>query len=338
MTDRDREILRTLARVKVLSTAMVQGTLFSHKRVAQRRFAHLASAGLIARHSRGLPQAETGGVPHYWRLTPLGASAVEYHFPDEGDVAAVAERAQSLSLRNHEHQGMVAGLYLRLIADKDFAEVRRKAGRLRFVGDYETSLSCDRGGTRRRLVPDAVLTTRDPDAVRVFVELDRSTESHKRIEEVVRSYAACMWQGTYAEAFSDGKRPRLLYVTKTRARRERLTTTLRRVETGEFPVEVVTDVEAPERLCAALFRAGETVTGEESEAPGADRACDDAITREVSDERTLLSQTASVLRDLYADYCREIERQKASGSRPAVPASLQRSYQLLTALAAEAGA
>ena len=225
LTNRDVEVMRTIGRVRVVRTTSLLGVFFSHPRVAQRRMAVLRDSRLIAGRTQNVALHAGNAGPLYWRLTRLGAELLEERWPDEAWIDSAA-RAARLSVRCFEHQDALASLYLRLVADKQLEEIRTKADAIVFRGDRDVALPYSTFDKQRTVYPDATVWARAGGA-RLFVELDRSTLSHRRVARTADAYSKAVLRGAPAQVFGDERESYLVYATKTAARRDGLAKTLR---------------------------------------------------------------------------------------------------------------
>jgi hypothetical protein len=161
-----------------------------------------------------------------------GLDAVAAGFPDEPIPDGLAERLADASLHNLDHRAALTRLYLGLLTagcdrmpdEPDLAAVRAVVDSLRARGsqfwwqpDGDVALRWKKLGQDVQIVPDATVCGRHR-AVRVFVELDRSTRGLSRIAENLDRYA---WLLAHAhkDIFSDGRAPQLLYVVRSEGRR-----------------------------------------------------------------------------------------------------------------------
>src|SRR5262249_40860207 len=106
---RDLEILRTLARLRYMTTKEIVAGFFATPTVGRRRIRRLSGLDLVATHRKGVsPELQY----YAWRLTPRGLDVVAEAFPDEPLPAGLAERLAEGSLRNIEHRQQLSRLYL----------------------------------------------------------------------------------------------------------------------------------------------------------------------------------------------------------------------------------
>jgi hypothetical protein len=236
---RDKEVLRTLARLRYLRTAQLVGTLFSCDEVARRRMRHLAGLNLVRTHTRGLPP---GCGYHAWRLSGEGVVAVQRSFPEETVPDGLSERLGGGSLANPHHREALIRIYLALIAgerpavapgDNESARALARAFRARANafswaadGDvtlrYVTTKKNAAGEARAEewVIPDATVLPAERQ-VRLFVELDRSTHKRAQVRDSLRRYRR-YFKEAYAGTFPDGRTPYVLLIAPSAARQRSL--------------------------------------------------------------------------------------------------------------------
>tara|TARA_R110002073_G_scaffold245043_3_gene407298 strand:- start:28869 stop:29828 length:960 start_codon:yes stop_codon:yes gene_type:complete len=222
VTKRDEEILRTLVRVQLARTMCLQWVFFPSMGVARKRLHILRGYGLITTHSKGLPGnlAVTGG--QYWRLTARGLDVVLAAYPNEYEPDNLIVRTKRASLRYFEHRDEVVDTYLRLLytSDQNIDEIRTRADGIHWRGEYEVELaSAALGDSKACVIPDATLVTQGR---RLFLEIDRSTESHARCKRTIKRYANTIRFGHYRERFPDDLPASVVYITKSERRAQGL--------------------------------------------------------------------------------------------------------------------
>src|SRR5258708_5564236 len=110
---RDLEILRTLARLRYMTTKEIVAGFFATPTVGRRRIRRLSGLDLIASHRKGASDAQQC---YAWRLTARGLDVVAGAFPDEPIPDGLAQRLAAGNLRNIEHRQEVSRLYLGFLA------------------------------------------------------------------------------------------------------------------------------------------------------------------------------------------------------------------------------
>src|SRR5262249_41093757 len=199
---RDLEILRTLLRVRYLTTRSINSTFFSCPRVGRRRIHRLSEYDLIRPHTKGLPPELKYTA---WRLTSRGLDAVAHEFPDEPIPDGLIDRVSTGSLHHALHREALADLSLALVVpdraqlpEHDLkahrrwvADMRRRANAITWSPDGDVVMSVSILGHRTDVIPDAVVRA-TAGGRRVFVELDRSTKDLGRIRECLERYARAL--------------------------------------------------------------------------------------------------------------------------------------------------
>src|SRR5262245_55023436 len=109
---RDHEILRTLARLRFVTTAELIRAFFGAPQVGRRRLAKLRDRNLIRPHTKGLPPRVQYSA---WRLTAPGIDAVREAFPSEILPEGLDEQLTWTSLYNIEHREAVSDVYFRFL-------------------------------------------------------------------------------------------------------------------------------------------------------------------------------------------------------------------------------
>jgi len=239
LTKRDYEILRTLVRVQLANTQSLQEAFFPTLNPTRKRLALLRSHGYIANHTKGLPGLHIRCGSNYWRITDTGLHLFARQFPKERIPANLVVRTCRASLRFFEHRDGMTACYLALVEsqDRDIGEVYERANKVDWRGEHEVILSYMAVvGARhvpKQIVPDATLTTA---AHRYFVEVDRSTESGKRIRRILSAYKSAMRQPEYRSLFPDELPACVLYVTKSASRATNLNAI---IETLDLPFKAL---------------------------------------------------------------------------------------------------
>lgn len=311
VTVRDREILRFVARVHVVNTLTVTEAFFSHRRPAQRALARLREHGLIASTQNGLRPGAS--QPRYWHLTERGRGLMEQSFPGEPLSRLAGPAAARRSLRYWEHLDAVARLYAQVIRAEDARAARTKADAIVWAGDHAVKLELARGRKLEAVIPDATVHPRDGGA-RIFIEVDRSTETLRRCKQVVGLYARFCAGPEYTALFEDTRRPYVLYVTKSAARRDNLRKATRGLARDAVEVAALTSGEAVAWLHEALFGARHDLLPADA-APAEPR---------VGARRAL-----EVLTALYDDYYATLRRLEDRGEDVEWPGSLHQAHALL---------
>lgn len=312
LRDRDYEILRTLVRVQLATTASLQRVFFSDLRLARRRLLTLRSVyGFITPHSRGLPGNFAASGGQYWKLTEAGLQQFAEQFPNERIPDNHIRRSNSASLRFFDHRDSMTDLYLRLIESKDrnIGEIQSRADVVDWRGEFEAVLQYTYlDGVRRKqrnIIPDATLST--PHA-RYFLEIDRSTESREHCRRMLKAYSSALEHSSYREQFPDSLSAVVVYVTKSRKRAEGLGEVIDSIANLPFRGVALPMEDATGWLCDAV-----------TEPPGAVPAAQPSE-----------SKSDILLRRFYDDYCGLLEAWKAGGVPTGSPSAMEVYEYLLT--------
>ena len=110
---REYEILRTLVRLRFVTTRELVSVFFSSPSVARRRLSILSEYGWITPHTKGL--TDPWGF-RAWRLTPEGIDTVAHSIRDEVLPGGLADRLVGTSLFNIQHRMELNRLYFRLLS------------------------------------------------------------------------------------------------------------------------------------------------------------------------------------------------------------------------------
>ncbi len=242
----DKEILRSLCRLKVIQARDTVGSLFEIDRTAFRHFAGLRKSGLIVAHQHGLPASHSAHRPGYYRLTRDGFEAAIRLFPGEAHLRDGVARARCLSLRNHEHHDGLVHLYKRTVAGTTAAETIRHADQIRYWGDGDLRLKGRTAISTWEIAPDAVFEAIDGSR-RILIEFDRSTKSRTRVLKDVSRYLA---YGNSAGIPTSS----LMYVTATSRRAQSLGESFRLLPRGRLVLASFDVTGAVEALRSSLFK------------------------------------------------------------------------------------
>jgi len=275
---RDLEILRALLRLRYLPTRQIVGAFFACPRDGRRRLQILSGRDLIRPHTKGM-EKQSGYTT--WRLTGAGLDAVLAEFPDEPVGDGFLERAAEGKLFALYHREAIADLYLRLVAREPprrsdhvsgrtacrrwTSEVRQRASHITWQGDGEVCLAYEYLGKKHALWPDATIACAR-DKMRIFIELDRSTKSLKRVEQTFKRYGEYL-RGPYKQQFTDDLDPLVLFVVRSDARRANLKKLASRMLTKPRTLFIKERRHAGPALAAALFKGLATEVGVSTQRP-----------------------------------------------------------------------
>ena len=265
LQQRDFEILRTLARLRYVTTRELNSVFFGAERTGRRRLQILSDLDLIRPHVRGLsPRLQYSA----WRLTVAGVRLVGEAFPEEPLPDGLAERLAAAHLGQIDHREAVSRVYLELLAgvgeeledDTSLPAVRARSAWLRerasqvwWQADGGVVLPLPAGGDVQRIVPDGTICGRHR-PVRVFLEVDRSTYALGRLAATFDRYRAFLRDG-YAAMFPDRRAPVLLFVVKSDGRKRGVADLAARHLGKVVPWEVALEGQTTEFLEERLFDA-----------------------------------------------------------------------------------
>jgi predicted transcriptional regulator len=179
ITDRDTQILLQLYEHKVLTTEQIYELHFSSLPRARKRLSQLYERGLLDRFR---PPKRPGSYPHHYVLDDLGAKVVAGYLGVE---------LKELRFRKDRLLGLSKSPFLRHLRDTNgfFSRLAHECGQ---AGDG-IRLSLWLGERRGRLFairPDGLGRVSSPDGdVSFWLELDRGTETHERLEDKMYKYA-----------------------------------------------------------------------------------------------------------------------------------------------------
>ena len=211
LTDQERAIVSTLARVRIADADQLGRLHFRPDADRQRRrtLAKLVDLGVLTRLDRVIGGVRAGSLGFVYSLDVAGQRLA--------DSANEQRRSRPWTpgLPFLEHSLEISGVYVRLVE----AEL---AGRLELL-DFTTEPRCwraftGRGGARLVLKPDAYVVIGAPEYEdRWFVEVDLGTESLPTIKRKFDLYTA-YWQSGVEQAYSDGTFPRVLWLVRRESR------------------------------------------------------------------------------------------------------------------------
>jgi hypothetical protein len=196
---RDLEILRTLWRLRYVTSRQLNQTFFSNERVGRRRFQRLAAKNLIRVHRNGLPPRTQWGA---WRIMGQGVEIVANHYPDEVVPDDLQTRVAEGSLLNLEDRERASQIYLDYIAPHTpptqavtsvaqarlwAREIRRRAQAISWSPVHDVVLRYEQLGKRTQIVPDATITVRAR-GLRVYLMLDHAGRDSVWVVRHIKAY------------------------------------------------------------------------------------------------------------------------------------------------------
>lgn len=220
MTERDWEIVATLARVRVATAAQLEVLHFGGiaKRRVRRRLASLAERRVVARLARTIGGPASGSSGHVYVLDVAGQRLAS--LADGGRL----RRPWALGGVFLDHSLAVTDVYFRLVIAERGGSLRV----LRFVGEPGTWRNfLAPGGGRVVLKPDAyVVLLVAGDANYWFLEVDLGTEHAPTIRRKCDLYRSYWMSGTEDER--TGVFPRVLWLVPDERRAEVIRGVIRR--------------------------------------------------------------------------------------------------------------
>jgi len=228
LADRDRQVLDSLARVRLATTRQLERLHFieaepsANARSARRTLAKLERAGVVNRLERRVGGVRAGSAGMMWALGAVGQRLVASTGPAGG---RQPRRPWTPSAAFVSHRLGITELYVELV------EAARR-GDTELVR-FEAEPDCWRPyigahGGRVMLKPDAFIVTAQGEwEDRWFVEVDCGTESPAVITRKARAYLA-YWRSGREQAKS-GVFPLVLFVVPGEPRRDVLAATLKKL-------------------------------------------------------------------------------------------------------------
>lgn len=241
LSDRDREVLTTLARVRVATARQLYQLQFEGvtRRQARAALSSLTGRRLITRLPRVVGGVRAGSTGYVYALDLAGIRLMR---PDH----ARPQRPWSVGQTFLDHSLAVTDLYVRFVGAHRTARLT--------LADFVTEPGCWRrfhgpGGARVVLKPDAalrLLVGRFED--RWFIEVDRGTESRTALArkcDLYRQY----WQTGREQARANGIFPKVVWLVPDERRQKALADVIGRQPTYAWPLfAVALTSEAVERL------------------------------------------------------------------------------------------
>lgn len=247
LTERECEILATLAKLRLACTRQIEALHFTdasplaNARHARRVLVKLADLGLVSRLERRVGGVRAGSAGYVWSLGVAGQALVTRRGPAGGSKLQSPWTPGRAFLA---HRLSISGLYVELVQAGRAGELEL----LRFEAEPTAWRSFTGAhGAPVRLKPDAYVQVGLGEYLdSYFVEVDLATESPGVIARkavVYRSY----WQTGREQATHDGVFPLIAFLVPTPARARVVTQVLHQqpVDTsGLFRVGLLTDAVA----------------------------------------------------------------------------------------------
>jgi hypothetical protein len=231
LTDRDWEILATVAKLRLVSGPQIERLHFfdldneaSRKRVRRRVLKRLSASQALIQLPRRIGGARHGSETQMYALDKAGMELIQDH------VEWKSPKRRSLAIPGalfHNHRLAISELYVRLV------EFQRASSGAVILRDFSTEPSCwwrfDRDTeygpnkkNRGYLKPDAYLSakmSRSDYYTQFWVEVDLGTETVSRVVDKIRRYAA-YWLDTHTSRPPNDFMPGIVITTHTERRRD----------------------------------------------------------------------------------------------------------------------
>ena len=187
LTDRDRELVRLVARHRVLTTDQLAALAFGNITTARHRLAVLVRLGLLRRFR---PHLQIGSAPWHYVLGPIGAALLGQEDRDEKRWLPTVRADRQLALARSQRLGHMTGASWFFVALARHAREHGGGELLRWDGEGEAS---DYLYARRRELgprPDGLgVWAQDGTDIAFLLEYDTGTEHHRQLAGKLPGYA-----------------------------------------------------------------------------------------------------------------------------------------------------
>ena len=136
LTDRDRELVRLVARHRVLTTDQLAALAFGNITTARHRLAVLVRLGLLRRFR---PHLQTGSAPWHYVLGPIGAALLGQEDRDEKRWLPMVRADRQLALERSQRLGHMTGASWFFVALARHAREHGRGELLKWDGEGEAS-------------------------------------------------------------------------------------------------------------------------------------------------------------------------------------------------------
>ncbi len=187
LTDRDRELIRLVARLRVLTTGQLAALGFGSAITARHRLALLVQLGMLRRFR---PRAVTGSAPWHYVLGPVGAAMLGQEDRDEKKWAPQVRAARQLALERSQRLGHLTGVNWFFVQLARHA--REHAAELQWKTEQEAAehLYLTRWDAESRPHPDGMgIWAEDGTDIVFFLEYDTGTEHLPQLTGKLPGYA-----------------------------------------------------------------------------------------------------------------------------------------------------
>ena len=261
LTHRDHEILSTVLDFGMLSTEQASRLLFPSLSRARKRLRLLWGHGLLTRHVRPVRMGE-GSSALLYTLTRKGHTAMSVSDRPDRPVCNVRKSLAEHALRINDFRTALT------------IALRRTEGlRMRTWGQgrelrFSAATVGPHGPRTVPIVPDAffIIDGAGQDFC-YFLEVDRGTTDHGRIRTKLEAYAS-LWRSKAASLQLGIRSFRVLYVTTTEKRLQRMLRVLQSLNTAVGRVDVINftcferySLTQPERVLKPIWHGVDQVTG-----------------------------------------------------------------------------
>jgi hypothetical protein len=268
---RDLEILRTLVRLRYLTTRQLTKAFFSHERLGRRRLQRLSRDGFLCFHTKGIPEYRHNGA---WRITQKGLEEVADAFPEEHILENLVDRVRYGSLRDLHERILLAAIYFELTVwharrvwnASHVMEVRlwaralaKRAAEFSWRPKADVILKYASLGKRGQVVPDATIASHAA-CRRFFVMLDPRRRPAKWVTEPYDGLARLRgFDGPADLGFGDGYAPTFVIIAGRHRRMRTLKRELDNHHRCPMPFAVMHHESAGAWLRNAMVRSEEQV-------------------------------------------------------------------------------
>jgi hypothetical protein len=187
LTDRDRELIRLVARLRVLTTGQLAALGFGSAITARHRLALLVRLGMLRRFR---PRVGAGSAPWHYVLGPIGAAMLGQEDRDEKKWAPQVRADRQLALERSQRLGHMTGTNWFFVQLARHA--REHSGELRWKTEQEAAeyLYVTRWDAEDRPHPDGMgIWAEDGTDIVFFLEYDTGTEHQRQLTDKLPGYA-----------------------------------------------------------------------------------------------------------------------------------------------------
>jgi hypothetical protein len=187
LTDRDRELIRLTARLRVLTTGQLAALGFGSVITARQRLALLVKLGMLRRFR---PRVVAGSAPWHYVLGPVGAAMLGTEDRDEKKWAPQVRADRQLALERSQRLGHMTGVNWFFVQLARHA--REPGGELWWKTEQEAAehLYLTRWDAESRPHPDAMGIWADGGTdIVFFLEYDTGTEHLRQLTDKLPGYA-----------------------------------------------------------------------------------------------------------------------------------------------------